>query len=63
MSIALEAKVTNLAEQVNDLALRLAAAEEWISSLRQCGFEPPIVGDLPNAIRRKPGPKPKDSNG
>ncbi|WP_157661687.1 hypothetical protein [Burkholderia ubonensis] len=71
MSIALEAKVAELGrrvEQLQDTVIQLQchvlAANEYILALRECGFEPPIVNGLPNAQRRKPGPKPTDaSNG
>lgn len=70
MSIATEARVAELErrceqlqEAVMQLQVHMLAANEYILALRECGFEPPIVNGLPNAQRRKPGPKPKDSNG
>lgn len=61
MSIALEARVTELERRLTETEQALAAAINRILALEQ-----PVeyVGDpLTSIIRRKPGPKPKDSNG
>lgn len=64
MSIALEARVRELEAKFSEMLLALRAAEEWILAMRECGYEPPVSSSgLPNATRRKPGPKPKESNG
>lgn len=61
MSIALEAKVAELERRMVETEQALAAAIDRILALEQ-----PVeyIGDpLTSIIRRKPGPKPKDSNG
>jgi phosphate uptake regulator len=61
MSIALEAKVAELERRIAETEQALDAAIDRILALEQ-----PVeyIGDpLTSIIRRKPGPKPKDSNG
>lgn len=57
MSIALEAKVTALEKRIDELENSLRVTQMALAGSRQ------RIADLEATAARKPGPKPKDSNG